>query len=699
MNPTYPNQSSGAVENTATETGGVQAERLAELLIRMENRIDMLERALRDGQNEQIAIPPESRAEGADYVARKKVNMAAAVWKEDQEIRSGSVVCGFGFVHHPRVRLRPREDQVLISGFHCDCQKFIDGKFCGHCAALVEELQGGKRVMLLPGGAKYEGSEQINKQSGIKDIQIKDRTTNHRNQQVYRGKALCSFNFVHYPELTVDAAGEVVSAVCTCGNANGRQCVHCTALKSLVREREMTYAPVEILFQEELGPDVLQMPPEEPLELFEQEPVEVSAPEPAEIAAPDPEPELIGNGMTIRFGTDVQTKEPVMWLPNDTNQVTHINMGIIGTMGTGKTQFTKSVITQLYRQRRNNPGAEELGILIFDYKGDYNEEKTEFVEAAGAKVLKLHKLPFNPFALNDFKSKPQLHVHTAMSFADTLTRIYGLGPIQKTNLVQAILAAYEECGINADPRTWSRTAPTFAQVHAHYSKARGQRGDSLTAAMDTIAMFELFASDPMGTVSLYEMLRGTVVIDMSGYPSELKNLAVAIILDLFYAQMLNSSHSKLVTTADGGVYRQIKKVILVDEADNIMSSGLPVLKNIIKEGREFGVGMVLSTQYLDHFRGDDEDYRKYMKTWVVHNVENLKRSDVEYVFQLPISDPGAEQLYQRIKQLEKHHSIVRIGTDVPTYMEDLPFFRIAQESRESYLQTEEAEPEATDEEA
>jgi DNA phosphorothioation-dependent restriction protein DptH len=195
------------------------------------------------------------------------------------------------------------------------------------------------------------------------------------------------------------------------------------------------------------------------------------------------------------------------------------------------------------------------------------------------------------------------------------------------------------------------------------------------------------------------MLRGTVVIDMSGYPSELKNLAVAIILDLFYAQMLNSSHSKLVTTADGGVYRQIKKVILVDEADNIMSSGLPVLKNIIKEGREFGVGMVLSTQYLDHFRGDDEDYRKYMKTWVVHNVENLKRSDVEYVFQLPISDPGAEQLYQRIKQLEKHHSIVRIGTDVPTYMEDLPFFRIAQESRESYLQTEEAEPEATDEEA
>ncbi len=682
MNPTYPNQNSDTAENTAAETGGVRADRLAELLSQMESRIDAMERALRAERNKQIAIPAEIQVEGADYVARKKVHMGPITWENDQEVRSGSVVCGFGFVHHPWVRLCCRENHVQISGFGCDCQKFIEGEFCGHCAALVEEFHGGQKVTLLPGSAIHEGSERANKQSGIKDIQITGRTRSDLNQQVYRGKALCSFNFVHYPELTVDASGEVVSAACTCGAANGGQCVHCTALKPLVRERETAYAPVEILFQEEQSqPQDLYLPPEEP--------VQPSA----------PEPEKAGNSVTIRFGTDVQTEKPVLWLPNDTNQVTHINMGIIGTMGTGKTQFTKSVITQLYRQRRNNPGAEEMGILIFDYKGDYNEEKTDFVEATGAKVLKLHKLPFNPFALNDFKRKPQLHVHTAVSFADTLTRIYGLGPIQKTTLVQAILSAYEECGITADPRTWSRTAPTFAQVHAQYSKGRSQRGDSLTAAMDTIAMFELFASDPMGTVSLYEMLHGTVVIDMSGYPGDLKNLAVAIILDLFYAQMLNSSHSKLVTTEDGGVYRQIKKVILVDEADNIMSSGLPVLRNIIKEGREFGLGMILSTQYLDHFRGDDEDYRKYMKTWVVHNVENLKRSDVEYVFQLPMSDPSAEQLFQSIKQLEKHHSVVRIGTDAPMYMEDLPFFRIAQESQESYLQTEESDPEAPDEEA
>ena len=53
-------------------------------------------------------------------------------------------------------------------------------------------------------------------------------------------------------------------------------------------------------------------------------------------------------GMQIVFGKDVTSGTAVVWEPNDTNQLFHTNTGIIGTMGTGKTQFTKSLITQLY---------------------------------------------------------------------------------------------------------------------------------------------------------------------------------------------------------------------------------------------------------------------------------------------------------------------------------------------------------------
>ena len=125
------------------------------------------------------------------------------------------------------------------------------------------------------------------------------------------------------------------------------------------QERQLAYAPVEPLFHE-------QEESHEPMEiLFQEDNIPVAAVTETEQLPED----NCSNNMTIRFGTEVHTDAPVMWLPNDTNQITHINMGIIGTMGTGKTQFTKSVITQLYRNQEYNFGGQPLGILIFDYKG------------------------------------------------------------------------------------------------------------------------------------------------------------------------------------------------------------------------------------------------------------------------------------------------------------------------------------------
>lgn len=71
---------------------------------------------------------------------------------------------------------------------------------------------------------------------------------------------------------------------------------------------------------------------------------------------------------------------------------------------------------------------------------------------------------------------------------------------------------------------------------------------------------------------------------------------------------------------------------LVDEADNFMSQDFTALKKILKEGREFGVGSTLSTQFQIHFGSSDDDYAKYILTWVVHNVADLKQADVDFVF-------------------------------------------------------------------
>ena len=388
------------------------------------------------------------------------------------------------------------------------------------------------------------------------------------------------------------------------------------------------------------------------------------------------EEQLNSDGINVIFGTNEQDGNNVVWKPNDTTQVLHTNTGIIGTMGSGKTQFTKSLITQLYLDQHNNVDGRELGILIFDYKGDYNESKQDFVEATNAKIYKPYHLPFNPLALtkpNGFK--PLLPTHTANSFKDTLSRVYGLGPKQQNTLMQCIIDSYEVRGIKSeDPSTWDNTPPTFETVYNRYSSDDEiKKGDSLSAALDKLHLFQVFESDPSKTQSLFEILNGVVVIDLSSYDPDIQSLIIAITLDLFYSQMQAAGSSKI-----DGNYRQLTRMILVDEADNFMSEGFPSLKKILKEGREFGVGTILSTQFLKHFASGD-DYAKYILTWVVHNVSDLKGSDVEFVFNVDSKGPDGQRLYSAIKSLTKHHSIIKIGNNKQVYVKDKAFWELYKE--------------------
>ena len=382
-------------------------------------------------------------------------------------------------------------------------------------------------------------------------------------------------------------------------------------------------------------------------------------------------------GMSILFGTNDQDGKAVIWMPNDTTQLFHTNTGIIGTMGTGKTQFTKSLITQLYHEQKNNIDGMELGILIFDYKGDYNESKADFIEATNATVLKPYHLPFNPLALvKSTVFKPLLPTHTANAFKDTISKVYNLGPKQQAILLQCIMETYQACGINpGNPDTWNEEAPTFDQVYQRYvNDEEIKKGDSLSAALDKLSLFQIFESNPSATKSLFELLQGVVVIDLLGYDSDIQSLIVAITLDLFYSQMQAAGSSKLE-----GNYRQLTKLILVDEADNFMREGFPALKKILKEGREFGVGTILSTQYLKHFGNGDDDYAKYILTWVVHNVSDLKNSDVDFVFKTESKSQESQVLFNAIKCLMKHHSVVKIGNNKPVYVQDKAFWELYQE--------------------
>lgn len=99
----------------------------------------------------------------------------------------------------------------------------------------------------------------------------------------------------------------------------------------------------------------------------------------------------------------------------------------------------------------------------------------------------------------------------------------------------------------------------------------------------------------------------------------------------------------------------------------------------MKEGREFGVGMILSTQSLSHFMGGDDNYSRYVLTWVVHNVNDLKQKDVEHIFRLQPKSPEIARYYTMIRGLHKHESVVKLNDALPARIHDKAFWQLYRE--------------------
>ena len=562
----------------------------------------------------------------------------------------------------------------------------------------------------------------------LRDNTIRSRReiSNDDGTVTLRAKAVDRFQFVMRPTVTVDPERQtIVSCACDCEEGALGLCSHTAALLLSIGEqievpdpapqlpiqaepavpgkdeitirvvhegqipagRQSVPGPEERRSPERFSPAPQPAPKAEPAPEPKPEPAPEPAPEPKPEPKPEPAPEpapepefhFTPPGIRVLIGDRKSDEEAVYWMPNDTEQILHPNMGIIGTMGTGKTQFTKSVIYQVNRDREANYGSDTVGILIFDYKGDYNETKQDFVESVGARVLKPYRLPYNPLALVQPRTfKPLLPIHTANAFKDTISKIYRLGPKQQQFLLDCIRKAYAARGIRSeDQATWTKRPPTLANVHEIYTEEVGDRApDSLTAALNKLHEFRIFDDNPVAAGSIRDLMKGVVVIDLSGYDPDIQNLVVAITLDQFYAQMLSLGSSRT-----DGRYRELRQLILVDEADNFMQEDFPSLRKILKEGREFGVGTILSTQSLSHFIGGSDDYSRYMLTWVVHATGDLKQKDVEYIFKLSPKSTKTASIYTTVKGLEKHQSVVKISNSVPEAIRDMPFWKLIQEER------------------
>jgi hypothetical protein len=375
-----------------------------------------------------------------------------------------------------------------------------------------------------------------------------------------------------------------------------------------------------------------------------------------------------GDGVRFVVGEVERTLKPrpVFFHPSNT-KLSHLNLGIVGDMGTGKTQLSKYLITQMCLAEEENRGHSPR-FLIFDYKKDYSQ--ADFVHAVGANVVPPEDIPLNIMALpprTDGKShKRRDWVKQANFLNDTLKRIYSnIGPKQEARLKKAVIDAYQAV---SKPGHF----PVLNDVYARYEESGAP--DSVSSILSNIIDMEIFTDDPTAVVGFNEFLSGVTVIELHklGSDQKLKNTLVVFFLNFFYDFMIRQKKQPYI--GKDPQLRFIEAMMLVDEADNIMKYNFGVLRQILQEGREFGVGVLLASQYLSHFKTSDYDYREPLLTWFIHRVPNLQPRDVEG---LGLSDIDPVTV-SKIKSLDNHEFFCTTLGEEGTFAKGRTFWRMYQ---------------------
>lgn len=373
-------------------------------------------------------------------------------------------------------------------------------------------------------------------------------------------------------------------------------------------------------------------------------------------------------GIRILVGYSKVGNNPVVLEVNNTDVISHFNMGIIGTMGTGKTQLARSIIAQFSKEGVHNLGGRPIGMLVFDYKGDYKDES--FLKSVSGHVYR-NKLPFNPLKLivNDDVVDLNLPAITADRISDSLAKAYGLGLKQQNNIKQVIVDAYKEVGITEDSSTWVINPPTMKRVIDLYIETY-EANDKAFALLSNLRDYNVFTPDNKNCISILEWLDSVRVFDLTIYSDETKRVVVSLLLDLFFAEMKQLGESE----QENG-FREIRSMILVDEAKEFMSKDFNSLRGIISQGRSFGVGMILASQYVSDFRTQKEDYSQSILSWMIHHVNSISRAEISSIF--GASDINADRYMDFINRAKKFESVCKIGSRVDG-IRDLPYFELVQ---------------------
>lgn len=293
------------------------------------------------------------------------------------------------------------------------------------------------------------------------------------------------------------------------------------------------------------------------------------------------------------IGEEAESGREVYWDPSPLSGMPNPHLMIIGESGYGKSYSAQCVIAEL--ARRNIPS------IVFDYGQGFTLDAVplEFAEfVSPVEVLASERgISLNP--LNIYAADIRGPVNVAVRVSDTFSRIYNIGIQQHSILRDTILIAFKDKGIyEEDKSTWTNPPPSLSDIMLvleGISKDKGHTNwttaTKLKSHISTFFIFNIFreTGEHISWQSLAERKNSVCVIQLKGLEGKTGKVVTEFLLWDLYNHLISSGPQPL------------RLFCVLDEAHNLLFEKDSPVEKLVREGRKFGMGLILVSQQPEDF--------------------------------------------------------------------------------------------------
>ncbi|MEO0420691.1 MAG: hypothetical protein AAF184_00020 [Pseudomonadota bacterium] len=280
-------------------------------------------------------------------------------------------------------------------------------------------------------------------------------------------------------------------------------------------------------------------------------------------------------------------ERPIFWHLDQgaSRALPNFGLTVSGDAGQGKTQIIKALLADAARL--------DCPTLVFDFKNDYSGE---FARTHGFEVIDLQDgVPFNPFRPPpQGESGAQIMPHV-FEVARVLATTLHLGEQQTALLRASIIQGFED---RLQPlREWLPVeqikSPSLHDAITIALRDESTTATSLSNRLGLLHEMRLLPGDAGARLTFAELMAGRYVLSFNNLPNDdrLKSALAEMILIQLQGYMLRGEQP-----------RALRRVLVFDEAWRASQSER--LIQLAREGRAFGVAVVVGTQFPDDLSPD-----------------------------------------------------------------------------------------------